>query len=87
MFLKQTYFSSITPYMVEENYLEQRKKTAGGILYYIDYKCKTLISAFCVIVNCPTPPTITKKKRSKEVEMFFVNHDMHQSLCELVNIE
>ena len=42
-------------------------------------------SAFCVIGNCWTPPTITETKQGKEVEMFLIDHDMHQSLCELVN--
>ena len=39
-----------------------------------------ITSAFCVVGKCLTPPTITEKKRSKEVKMFFVSHDMHQSL-------
>ena len=65
--------------MVEGNDLEQHKETAGGNLYYIDYKCKALISAFCIVENCPTAPRITEKKRSKEVEMFLIDHDMHQS--------
>ena len=73
--------------MIERNYFEQHKETAGGNLYYIDYKCKALISAFYVIGNCPTSPAITEKKRSKKVEMFLTAHDMHQGLCELVNTE
>ena len=48
--------------MIEGNYLKQRKEATGGNLYYIDYKYKTLISAFCIIGNCPTTPTITEKK-------------------------
>ena len=63
--------------MIEGNYLEQHKEAAGGNLYYIDYKSKALISAFCVVENYSTPPTITEKKGSKEVEMFLINHDMH----------
>ena len=31
-------------------------------LYYIDYKCKTLISAFCVIGKCPTPTNNNREK-------------------------
>ena len=57
------------------------------VIIYIYYKCKALISAFCVIGNCPMPPTITEKKLSKEVQMFLIDHDMHQGLCELVNTE
>ena len=38
---------------------------------------KALISAFCVVENCPTPPIITEQKWSKEVKMFLINHDMH----------
>ena len=45
--------------MIEGNYLEQHKETAGANLYYIDY---TLISAFCIIGNCPTLPAMTEKK-------------------------
>ena len=47
--------------MIEGNYLKQHKEAAGG-KYYIDYKHKALISAFCVVGNSPTPPTITEEK-------------------------
>ena len=70
-------------HMVEENYLEQYKETGGGNLYYIDYKRKVLISAFCVVGDCPTSTTITEKKRSKVVEMFFIDESIHQSFFEL----
>ena len=66
--------------VVEGNYLEQHRETADGNLYYIDYKHKALLSAFCVVRNCPTPPTITEKKRGKDVDMLLIDHDMHQSL-------
>ena len=73
--------------MVEGNYLEKHKETAGGNIYYIYCKHKALISAFYVVGSCLTPPTITEKKRGKEVEIFLIDHDMHQSLYELVNTE
>ena len=72
--------------MIVENYLDQHKEMASGNLYYIDCKHKALIFAFCVVENCLTP-TITEKKQSKEVEIFLIDHDMHQSLSELVNTE
>ena len=71
IFLKQTYFLSITPY--DWGKLSRHKEIAGGNLYYIDY---TLISAFCVIGNCPTLSIITEKKWRKEVERFLIDHDM-----------
>ena len=74
VFLKQTYFSFIIRL---REITSKNSETACGNVYYINYKCKTLISAFCVIGNCPTPPTITEKKQSKEVEMFLINHDVH----------
>ena len=73
--------------MVEGNYLKLHKETAGGNLYYIDYKLKTLISAFYVFGNCPTQLAKTENKRSKEVEIFLIDHDMRQNLCELFNTE
>ena len=79
------YTSSSLHCMIEGNYLEQHKEIAGGNLYYNDFKRKALIYAFCFIGNSSTTPTITEKKRSKEVEMFLTDHHMHQSLCELVN--
>ena len=60
--------------VVEGNYLKQYKETASGNLHYIDYKHRALISAFCVVGNCPTPPTITEKKQGKKVEMFLIDH-------------
>ena len=47
--------------MIEVNYRKQHEE-AGGNLYYIDYKCKALISAFSILGNCSTPPVITEKK-------------------------
>ena len=44
--------------MPERNYLKQNKEDVGGNLYYIDYKCKALIFAFCIVGNCPTPPIL-----------------------------
>ena len=48
--------------MMEGNYLDQHKEAAGGSLCYINYKRKAFISAFCVVENCPAPPTITEEK-------------------------
>ena len=73
--------------VVEGNYLEVHKETSNGNIYYIDTKRKALISTFCVVGNCPEPPTITVKKGRKDVEMFLIDHEMHQALCELVNTE
>ena len=70
--------------MTKGNYLVQHEETAGGNLCYIDYKRKTLLSAFCVLGNFPTP-AITEKRWSKEVEMFLIDYGVHQSLCELVS--
>ena len=35
--------------MIEGNYLKQHEETAGGNLYYTDYKRQALISAFCIV--------------------------------------
>ncbi len=71
--------------VVEGNYLEIYKEITDGNVYYIDTKGKAFISVFCVVGNCPTPPTMTVKKRDKDVEMFLVHHDLHQALSQLVN--
>ena len=61
------------------------KEIHDGHLYYLDTKRKALISAYCVVGNCPTPPTATVKKQGKIVELFIVDHDLYQTLSELVN--
>ena len=63
--------------VVEGPYLEIYKETNDGTLYYIDNTRKALISAFCVVGNCPELPSTQLKKRGKNVEMFIVNHDIH----------
>ena len=73
--------------VVKGNYLEVFKEIHDGHLYYLDTKRKALISAYCVVGNCPTPPTATVKKQRKNVEMFIVDHDLHQALSELVSLE
>ena len=83
IFVKHAYFSYVTPFLSYVTpcgwgkLFQTTWKTACGNLYYIDCKCKTLISAFCIIGNCPTPPTRTEKMRNKEVEIFLIDHDMH----------
>ena len=74
-------------HVVEGNYLEIHKEVGDGTLYYVDTKRKALISAFCVVGNCPTLPTLTVKRRGKNVDMFLVSHDVHQVLSELVSSE
>ena len=83
------YKHSFPPFhrVVKGNYLEVFKEIHDGHLYYLDTKRKALISAYCVVRNCPTPPTTTVKKQGKNVEMFIVDHDPHQALSELVNFE
>ena len=79
---KISYFSNKRTFpplhcMIERHYLEQHKEAAGDNLYYIDYKIKALIPAFCIVGNYSAPSTITENNRSKEVEMFLINLDMH----------
>ena len=70
--------------IVEGHYLEILKEISNGSLYYIDNAQKVLISAFSIAENYPELPKTLQKKRGKVVEMFIVNHDMHQALSELV---
>ena len=72
---------------VEGNYVEVFKERSDGSLYYVDVKQKAIVSAFCVVGNCPTLPTVTEKECGKNLEMFLVDYDMHQVLSELVNTE
>ena len=83
------YRHTFPPYhpVVEGNYLEVFKELSDGSLYYVDAKQKAIVSAFCVVGNCSTLPTVTEKKRGKNLEMFLVDYDMHQVLSELVNTE
>ena len=73
--------------VVEGNYLEALKECSDGSLYYVDIKQKAIVSASCVVGNCPTLPNVTEKKCGKNLEMFLVDYDMHQVLSELVNTE
>ena len=71
--------------IVEGNYFELHKEGKDGDIYYIDYKKKAIISAYCVVGNCPISATVQVKKRGKLVEMYIIDHDLHQALCEIVN--
>ena len=66
---------------------QKLKKKLVLALCYVDQKREAIISAFCVVGNCPTPTTMTVKKHGKDVEMLLIDNDMHQSLCELVDYE
>ena len=54
------------------NNLDIHKETSNGTLYYVHTKRQAIISAFCVVGNCPTPTTTTMKKRGNEMEMYFI---------------
>ena len=69
--------------VVEGHDLEIYNENNDGTLYYIDNTRKALISAFCVVGNCPELPSTQQKKRGKNVEMFIVDHDIHKALYEL----
>ena len=83
------YRHAFLPYhhVVEGNYLEVFKERSDGSLYYVDVKHKAIVSAFFVIGNSPTLPTVTEKKRGKNLAMFLVDYDMHQVLSVLGKTE
>ena len=87
--MKDDYNHTFPPYhrVVIGHYLEVHKETTNGTLYYVNTKKEALISAFCVVGNCPLPTSVTVKKNKKDVEMFLIVNDLHQYLCELVNYE
>ena len=69
--------------VIEGHYLEVFKETSDGVLYYIDFQRKAMISAFCIVGNCPDLPSENHKRRGKDTIMFTVDHDMHQALSEI----
>ena len=69
--------------VVEGHYLEIHRETNNGTVYYVDQTRKALISAFCIVGNCPELPTTLQRKCGKNVDMFIVDHDIHQVLSEL----
>ena len=71
--------------VAEGNYFELHKTTNEGDIYYMDTKNRAIISAFCVAGNCPPPVILMKKQRGKEQEMYLIDHDLHETLCEIVN--
>ena len=74
--------------VVRGNYLEVQKEiNDGSTLYYVDETRQAMVSAFCVVGNCPEPIQTSGKRRGKTVEMYIINADLHQALSELVNYE
>ena len=71
--------------VVEGHYLEVHKATNDGDIYFLDDSKTAIISSFSVVGNCPLPETVKMKRRRKEQDMYLINLDLHQGLCELVN--
>ena len=70
--------------IAEGHYVEVYKETNNDSLDYINNARKALISAFSIDGSCPELPETLQKKRGKVVEMFIIDHDMHQALFDLV---
>ena len=71
--------------VVEGHYLEIHKNNNDGDVYYLDESKKAIVSSFAVVGNCPPPEVVSHKRRGKQEDMYFVDHNLHQGLCELVN--
>ena len=72
--------------VVQGQYLENHQNnTKDGDIYFLDVSKTAIVSAFSVVGNCPEPAIVTRKRRGKEQNMFLIDHNLHQGLCELVN--
>ena len=71
--------------VIEGHYLELHKANNDGDLYYLDTDRTAIVSAYCVVGNCPPPEILLEKRRGKQQEMFLINQTLHQALCETVN--
>ena len=68
------------------HYLEiHQNNTKDGDIYFLDVSKTAIVSAFSVVGNCPEPTMVTRKRIGKEQNMFLIDHNLHQGLCELVN--
>ena len=76
-------FPSLTK-VIEGNYFEIHKSNTDCDIYYLDTKI-ALISSFCVVGSCPPPEIIVQKRKGREQQMYKINSNLHQALCELVN--
>ena len=72
--------------IVEGNYLERHTSNNDGDVYYLDTTKTAFISGFCVVGNCPPLQTVRYKRKGKLQDMYMVDHDLHQALCEIVNL-
>ena len=72
--------------IVEGHYLERHSTNNAGDIYYLDTSKTAFISGFCVVGNCPPLGIVQHKRRGKIEDMFLVDHDLHQALCETVNL-
>lgn len=71
--------------VAEGHYLEIHRSNNDKDNYYLNESKTTIVFAFSFVGNCPRPETATQTRHGKQQEMFFVNHSLHQDLCELVN--
>lgn len=69
--------------VIKGNYLEIYADDKDGFMYYVEKKKEAIISSLCVIGICPPLQTKEVKKKGKLETMFFVDNELHQSLCEL----
>ena len=71
--------------VVEGHYLEMHKTNNDGDIYFLDEDRTAIVSAYCVVGNCPPPETMLQKRCGRQQDMFLITHNLHQALCETVN--
>ena len=71
--------------VIKGHYLELFREQKYGFIYYLEKSKEAVISAFSVIGVCPDLDTVAIKRKGKMEEMYILDNDLHQSLCELAN--
>ena len=75
----------ITECDIKRNYLELHTDDEDGFIYYVEKKKEAIVSSLCAIGICPPLTTKLVGRKGKDENMYFVDNELHQSLCELEN--
>ena len=69
--------------VVKGHYLEIHREDKECDVYFVDTSKQDIVSGYCIIGICPVTKEVREKRKGEMKNMYLVDKDLHQSICDL----